>query len=95
MTVTDINELNEVIKGNEKVIVKFQTSWCFPCKQQDEILKDIQGVTIVKIDAEEQFDIADEFSIMSVPTMLFYKNGYLINKTIGVTSKERINQMFE
>jgi len=45
--------------------------------------------------AEEQFDIADEFSIMSVPTMLFYKNGSLINKTIGVTSKERINQMFE
>lgn len=87
------DEFNEVIK-NGIVFVDFFAKWCGPCKMispvVDEISNEIEDVTFVKIDVDESSDIASRFSIMSIPTLMIFKNGELKSKNVGFMSKSEI-----
>ena len=84
------NEFNEVLK-NEIVLVDFFANWCGPCKMLSPIIEqvsnEITDAIFVKVDVDESSDLASMFGIMSIPTLLLFKNGELKNKTMGFMSK--------
>ena len=68
------------------VLVDFYATWCGPCKMQGEILKKLEeDVKIVKIDVDEHTELAKEFGVMSIPTLILFKDGEVVNKNIGFT----------
>lgn len=86
-------DFNEVLK--EKIVfVDFFAKWCGPCKMIspiiDNISNDITDVTFVKVDIDESSELANMFGIMSIPTLLIFKDGKLVNKSVGFMSKDEI-----
>jgi thioredoxin len=82
----------------EKVIVDFSATWCGPCKALNPILDEISDSTdikVVKIDVDANQELAIEHGIRSVPTMLLFKRGELINRISGLKWKEEILALFE
>lgn len=93
---------NEKFKDEVKegiVIVDFFAEWCGPCKMLAPVLealsKENEDIKIIKVDIDQHLDLAQEFSIMSVPTMLFYKDGEPITKKTGFLPKELIMKEIE
>ena len=73
------------------VLVDFYATWCGPCKMQGEVLKKIEeDVKIVKIDVDEHTELAKEFGVMSIPTLILFKDGEVVNKNIGFTPESVI-----
>lgn len=82
----------------EKVIVDFSATWCGPCKTLNTILDDISSTTnvkVVKIDVDRNQGLAIKYGIRSIPTMLIFKKGELINRISGLKLKEEILELFE
>ena len=98
--ITDSN-FDEFVKHDELVIILVSSTWCGPCKVLYPILETIaiqffnDGIIlkIGKMDAEENRDKSIELNITSVPTLLFYKNGVLIEKHIGMIQKLKLEQL--
>lgn len=81
----------------EKVVIDFSATWCGPCKALNPILDDISATTdikVFKIDVDRNQGLAIEYGIRSVPTMLCYKRGELINRLTGQKRKEEIIEIF-
>lgn len=81
----------------EKVIVDFSASWCGPCNVLNPILDEITSITdikVFKIDVDENQDMAIANEVRSIPTMLYFKRGELINRTTGVKQKNEIIEIF-
>lgn len=81
----------------EKVVIDFSATWCGPCKALNPILDDISATTdikVFKIDVDRNQGLAIEYGIRSVPTMLCYKRGELINRLTGLKRKEEIIEIF-
>ena len=77
------------------VLVDFFTEWCGPCKMLTSILEEIDYLEILKVDADQFSELAMKYGIMSVPTLLFYKDGNLVLKEIGFKTKEEIKEIYE
>ena len=96
MAIVHITKENfrEVINGNKLVLVDFFATWCGPCKMLGPIVEQISeerdDVVIAKCDIDECMDFAQEFGIMSVPTMILFKNGKEVAKEIGLKTKDYI-----
>lgn len=81
----------------ETAIVDFNATWCGPCKALNPILEEIASTTdikIFKIDVDENQDLAVENGIRSIPTMLLFKKGELVNRLTGMKRKEEILEAF-
>ena len=86
---------NTIINENKPVIVDFHAVWCGPCKTQSPILKEIASelgdkVKVIKINVDENREIASRYQIQSVPTIMIFKNGNVIYKQPGVHSKTQL-----
>lgn len=96
MAVLEINDSNfdEIVKSSETVLVDFFAVWCGPCKMMspviDEIAEENAAVTVGKCDVDEADELAAKFGIMSIPTIMVFKNGEPSKTFVGVTSKEDI-----
>ena len=96
--VLNINKENynyEVLNSDLPVIIDFYADWCGPCKMMspiiDEIAKDYDGsVKVGKVDVDKESELANEFGIMSIPTIVIIKNGEVSKTFVGVQSKENI-----
>ena len=89
-----VNELKEKIANKETMLVSFSASWCGPCKMLKEELKKVSSSTpIYKIDVEEDINFSREYSVRSVPTMKMFKEGNVINTTVGLRSANEINKL--
>ncbi len=93
-TITKENFEEVVLNSKNTVLLDFWASWCGPCQMLspiiDEIAKENPDITVGKINVDDQSDLAMEFGIMSIPTLVVFKDAKVYNKSIGYRSKEEI-----
>ncbi|MFO7848659.1 MAG: thioredoxin [Spirochaetia bacterium] len=99
-TVTDENFEEEVLKSDVPVIVDFWAEWCVPCKMIHPILEEIaeayEGkLKVVKVNVDEDGDIASSYNIISIPTLLLFKDGTVVNQQVGAGSRKAIEDLFK
>lgn len=73
-------------------LLKFEADWCAPCKQQSQILEDFNAVPVREIDVEENQELANEYNVRSLPTMILQNNGEFLERFVGVTEISRIQE---
>ena len=90
----------EAIKNNGVVLVDFYADWCGPCKMLGPVLEDLAGeyegkAKIVKVNVDETPEVAIKYGVSSIPTLLIFKDGELVNKAVGAYPKESIVELLE
>lgn len=94
ITITKENYENEVLKSDKPVLLDFWATWCGPCRMVspivDEIANERDDIKVGKINVDEQGELAMQFRIVSIPTLIVMKNGEAANKAVGAMPKEEI-----
>ncbi len=94
------NTFEELLQDSRLVIVDFWATWCGPCRMLSPILDQVEEemadkISVVKVNVDDADEVAARFRIMSIPTLLFFKNGQIVDKTVGAMPKnvlvEKIN----
>ncbi len=97
--VTDANFQSEVIEADGPVLVDFWAAWCGPCRVVAPVLEDIaaerEDLRIVKLNVDENQQTAAAFEVLSIPTMILFKNGQVAKKIIGAYPKRRLEAELE
>nr|MBQ8253119.1 thioredoxin [Lachnospiraceae bacterium] len=96
-TITMDNYEQEVVKCEKTVVLDFWASWCGPCRMFTPIIEkfaeDNPDVVVGKVNIDEQGALTEQFSIMSVPTLVIMKEGKVVKKSTGVIQKEAIEAL--
>ncbi len=95
---TDDNFKQEALSSELPVLVDFYADWCGPCKMLAPVIEalasEFEGkVKVGKLNVDEAPDTAQQYGVMSIPTLLYIKNGAVVNKTVGVVAKTEIEQV--
>jgi len=91
-------KFDSIISDSRPVIVDFHALWCSPCKMQSPILKEVAAefgdrIKVVKIDVDQNNEIAGRYNIQSVPTLIIFKDGKLLWRQSGVVSKSQLKSV--
>ena len=97
LTITKSNFEETVLKSDKPVLLDFWASWCGPCRMQGPIIDQLadshSNVVFGKVNVDEEPDLASEYGITSIPTLIIFRDGRLIDQVTGVTSKASIERM--
>ncbi len=98
----EINMIKYLEKENLSDLVKegihlvdFYADWCGPCKMLGSVLEKLEDVSIIKINTDTHQDIARDYGIMSIPTLVFFKDGQEVKKEIGFKDEEQLRNLLE
>ena len=90
---------NEVINNNETVLVDFWAPWCGPCRMLgpvlEELASEVNNAVISKANVDEESDLAREFRVSSIPTVLVFKNGKLAKTSVGYIAKAQVLKLLD
>ena len=94
ITLTNENFEEEVLKSEKPILLDFWATWCGPCRMVspivDEISEERSDIKVGKINVDEQMELAQQFRIVSIPTLVVMKDGQIANKAVGAMPKEDI-----
>lgn len=95
--VTDQNFKQEVLEGDKVVLVDFWAPWCGPCKMQGPIVEELSNdfaneanVKVMKMNVDENPEVSQQYSILSIPTLKIFKGGEIVADMVGLQSKESL-----
>lgn len=97
--ITKLNFEEEVLKADKPVLVDFWASWCGPCKMLSPVVEELAGelddVKVGKVNVDEQRELGQKYNVMSIPTLLVFKDGKVSATSVGVKSKAEILELFK
>lgn len=92
---TDANFQDEVLNADQPVLVDFWAEWCGPCKMLGPVIDELAGeyegkAKVGKIDIDNNRDAAVQYGILSIPSIIIFKNGEVVNKFVGISPKDEL-----
>lgn len=94
VTITKDNFAQEVLHSEKPVLLDFWATWCGPCRMLspivDEVAEERGDIKVGKVNVDEQPELAAEFGVMSIPTLLVFKDGKLVNQSVGARPKSGV-----
>jgi thioredoxin 1 len=100
ITVTSDNFEQEVLKSDVPVIVDFWAEWCVPCKMIQPILEEVSSeyagkLKVAKVNVDDEGELAGQYNVISIPTLLLFKDGTVVNQQVGAGSRQNIEELFK
>jgi thioredoxin 1 len=100
LNISDKNFKDEVLKSDLPVLVDFWAPWCGPCKLVTPVIEEVakeyvMRLKIVKINVEENQGTPTQYGIMSIPTLIFFKNGKIVEQITGALTRQQLKQKIE
>ena len=97
MTITAQNFEKEVLKSEKPVLIDFWATWCGPCMRQGPIVEELaaEGYTVGKVNVDEEPGLAQQFQVMSIPTLIIFKAGKDAKRLVGLTPKDTLKALLD